>query len=265
MDGGGTGRSRASRLVAGLCTALVLTALVLAAAGCIPSESTEPEEIDDGSDSAAAPTPPSVPADGVMTADFFVEGLAFDLSDRPDDMDYWAPKRSEAQCAASRIVGSLGAERLAELGYQPATVGASLNDVELADDERGLVVAALGECLDVQESIAAIFYGNGRMAPSAASCLARTLASGGHTEPFLLALASGDAVDPFADDGRLAAGLLDGASVCIDQSDFDWPHVRFTDPDVVIDSDSPAGAADSPYVDDRRTDSTTSAPRESGP
>ena len=260
MDGGREGRTRVARLVAALVAVFVVVAV-----GCIPSETTEPQEIDDGTDSAAGRTPPTAPADGVMTEEALVEGLAFDLSDRPGDMDYWAPKRSEATCAATGIVTSLGVDRLSELGYRPATSGASLNDLELSDDERDVVVGALEKCLDVQESIAAIFYGNGRMPPRAATCMARTLTAGGHTGPFLLALASGDAVDPFADDGQLAAGLLDGASVCIAEADFDWPHVRFSDPDVVIDSDAPAGAADSPYVDDRRADPTTSAPRESGP
>lgn len=260
MDGGSTGRSRVVWLLA------LTAALMVVLSSCSINRSSEPAEIDDGSDSAATDrTPPTLPPDGVLTTESAVEGLAFDLSDRPADMDYWAPRRSEARCAATAIVDALGAERLAELGYMPATQGASLNDLELADDERGLVVTALEGCLDVEESIAAIFYGNGRMAPSAATCMARTLTAGGHTGPFLLGLASGEAVDPFADDGRLAAGLLDGASVCIAETEFDWPDVRLDDPEVIIDADAPPGAADSPFADDRRSDSTTSAPPESGP
>lgn len=263
MDRGSAAKGR-SRGIA----ALLVVLAVLSMLGCVPKDSNGATEVDDGSDSAAAgreaPTPP---ADGALTAEYLIEGLAFDLFDRPADGDYWAPKQAEARCTATAVVDGLGAQRLADLGYRPATVGASLNDVELADDERTLVVAAFGQCLDVEESLAAIFYGGGRMPEKAAACMARTLVAGGHTEPFLLGLATGSAVDPFAGDGALATGLLDGAAVCIDEAAFNWPDVRLDDPDAVIDADAPPGVSNSPYAADRRTDSTptTSAPEGSGP
>lgn len=215
-------------------------------------------EVDDGSDSARSErVAPVFPSDGPIPRALLVEGVVYDLTNRPVDLDYWAAPSGQADCAAEAIVDSVGVDRLSELGYRPGVSGASLNDIELSDDERNDVADAVEECVDMVEAVAAMFYGDGRIAPTVASCLADGLGEDDQLRPFVVAVVFGTAVDPFANDGALATAMLDQSVVCVPEGAFNWSDLDLPDDAPVLDSDSPGGVSGSPYVDDQRNPTTT--------
>jgi hypothetical protein len=215
-------------------------------------------EVDDGTDSARTErVAPVFPEDGTVPEVLLVQGLVFDLTNRPVDLDYWAAPSDQAECAAEAIVTALGAERLSELGYRPGVTGASLNDIDLADDEREEVADAVEGCVDMAEAVAAMFYGDGRIAPTVANCLADGLDDKQQLRPFVVAVVFGTAVDPFADDGALANAMLDQSVVCVPEGAFNWSDLDLPDDSPVFDADSPGGVSGSPYVDDQRNPTTT--------
>ena len=249
-------RARHGLVLAGVCLALVLTA-------CIPQNHSESSEVDDGSDSARiGATPPEFPTAGEIPAPLLVEGLVYDFTDRPRDQDYWSPPSAQAECAAQGIVDGIGASRLSQLGYRVATPGASLNDIPLSETERAIVIDQFSSCVDMQEGVASMLYGDGRMSPKTATCVAKGLATQQMLGPFVEAFAFGRAVDPFESDGAFATALLSQSNVCIPESAFDWPDVRLPQSDPLIDSDAPAGSSASAHPDDRPTGPTTTV---SGP
>jgi len=240
---------------------LVAFAVVTA---CIPSNRGEVSEIDDGSDSARRPSaPPVFPSAGEVPPDLLVEGLVYDFTTRPRDQDYWSPPSAQAECAATAIVGGIGASRLSTLGYRAVTPGASLNDIALTEAERGLVIDEFMGCVDMVEGVASVLFGDGRLRTTAATCVARGLDDQQQLRPFVDAWIFGRAVDPFANDSALATALLSQSQICISSSAFNWPNVRLPEDDPLIDSDAPAGSSSSAFEDDRRPTGetpTTTAP-----
>ncbi len=231
----------------------VLVAVLVSCADRGPSA-----EVDDGSESARAErVAPVFPEDGTVPEPLLVQGLVFDLTNRPVDLDYWAAPSEQAECAAQAIVDELGAARLSQLGYRPGVTGASLNDIELSDDEREQVADAVEGCVDMAEAVAAMFYGDGRIAPTVASCLADGLDQKQQLRPFVVAVVFGTAVDPFADDGALANAMLDQSVVCVPAGAFNWSDLDLPDDSPVLDADAPGGVSGSPYVDDQRNPTTT--------
>lgn len=247
-------RARREASGSGVLAALAM-AVVLAA--CVPSESTGLHEVDDGSDRVGTTVvAPTFPVIGRVSEAAVIEGVTYDLSARPRDQDYWSPSSTEARCAAETIVADLGADRLVSLGYRPGTPGAALNDIELDDAERDRIVEGFSGCVDLVEAFAAVLYGDGRMPPKAATCVARGMGEAG-ARPLVEAWVSGDAVEPFED--SFATLLMGHAQVCIDPTAFNWSDLRLPDDDSLIDSDVPAGSRRSSHPDDhRRADSPDS-------
>ena len=226
-------------------------AAVWVAASC--SDNGPAAEVDDGTESARAEqVAPVFPEDGPVPEELLVEGLVFDLTNRPVDLSYWAAPTDQAECAATAIVDGVGADRLSELGYRPGVSGASLNDIELSDDERIAVADAVEECVDMVEAVAAMFYGDGRIAPTVATCLADGLGEAEQLRPFVVAVVFGTAVDPFADDSALATAMLEQSAVCVPEEAFNWSDLDLPGDDPVLDSDAPGGVPGSPFVDDQR-------------
>ena len=225
--------------------------LALLLAACVPSEKSGLHEVDEGPGSALdEATAPEFPDVGNVAPELVVEGLTFDLTQRPRDQNYWAPQHDEATCASEQIVEVLGPDRLVGLGYRPGVAGASLNDVDLSDEERTAVTDAVEGCVDLVEGFAAVLYGNGRMAPRLAACVARGMGASGQLRTVVEAWVSGQAIDPFAEGSGFAAALLGHAEVCIPAEAFNWPDVHLPDDERLIDADSPAGSSRSAYVED---------------
>ena len=200
-----------------------------------------------------------------MPAELLVEGLVHDFTTRPRDQDYWSPPTPEARCAAEGIVEGVGASRLSTLGYRPATPGASLNDIGLTDEEHTVVVDRFMACVDMVEGVASLLFGKGRIPTSAAVCVAEGLAERDMLRPFVESWSFGRAVDPFAGDAAFAATFTAAANVCISDTAFNWPDVRVSEDDPLIDSDLPAGSSGSAFADDRKDNAPTTTPTSAAP
>lgn len=248
----GPAAGSATRPVARRAAIAVISVMTLLGVlvGC--TETGPVTEVDDGSDSARGEsTAPVFPDEGEVPRALLVEGLAFDLGNRPVDGRYWAAPDEQADCAAVGIVETLGAPRLSELGYRPGVPGASLNDIELTDAERGQVVEVVEECVDMVDAVAAMFYGDGRIPARVADCLATGLQDRGQLRPFVVAVVFGTAVDPFAGGSALATAMLDQAAVCVPEAAFNWADLDLPGGPVVIDENSPGGVPGSPFPDDQ--------------
>ncbi|MFZ4517667.1 MAG: hypothetical protein ACOYOP_04740 [Microthrixaceae bacterium] len=211
--------------------ALVAAVAALVLVGCIPQDKGSASEVADPGRSAAPSAPPVFPESGPVPPELLVEGLAYDLGASPDGLQYWSPSPDQARCAATAIVDKVGATRLAELGYRPATTGASLNDIDLTPAERNLVTDAVAGCVDQTDMVASLLAGPGNLTGKQAGCLAEGLVRQGLTRPFLESWAFGRPLNPFDGTGALGAALLSQSAVCLPPEAFSWYDVdRSGDP-----------------------------------
>ncbi len=208
-------------------------------------------------------TVPAFPDGEPASRDLLVQGIVYDLTHRPDDASFWSVPTAEATCAAESIVDDLGDGRLNELGYRPGAAGSSLNDIGLGEDERTRVADSVERCVDMAEAVAAMFFGDGRIRSSVATCLADGLDQRGQLRPFVVAISFGQAVDPFADDSGLATALLEQSVICVPEGAFRWDGLTLPGGATVLNADAPSGMPGSPYLADQlpeTTAPTTTAP-----
>jgi hypothetical protein len=198
-----------------------LSAVLVVAAGCLPQERGPAREVD--LEDGAPRRPPVFPDTGPVPRELLIEGLEYDFTASEADLDLWTPPADEAECAATRIVDTLGPPRLSELGYRPATSGASLNDIDLTDAERDIVASTFAACVDMRQAVASLFMGDGDMESREALCIADGLEQQDLLDPFARAWAFGRTVNPSANDGELAIALMDLVEVCLPDDAFDWP------------------------------------------
>jgi hypothetical protein len=248
-----------------LCACL-LAASVLGASACIPQDRGSANEVGDGKSAEPVAAPPRFPDTGPVSPELLVQGLVYDFTSVPSDLDLWVPPTKQAECAAKKIVSTLGAPRLSELGYRPATTGASLNDIDLTTGERDSVAVLFESCVDMTEGVAALLVGNGHMSTTAALCIAKGLASKQLLDPFVEAWAFGREVDPFAKDAALTEALLSYSSVCLNGSAFTWNDAKLPGDDQVQGTGTSGGGTTSttlPGTPDglsSRTGSNTTTP-----
>lgn len=250
--GQGSSARRWRRSATALRRAALLSGIAVLAVACIPTETGAPSEVGDVEESPTV-TAPVFPDDGDVSDQLVAEGLVYDLTARPIDASYWSLPTEEAECVADATLADVGAQRLLELGYRPGTPAAALSRLELTDVERSAVVAAVEECVDMTEALAAIFFGDGRIRSSVATCLAEGVVDRDQATPFATAVAFGEAVDPFSSDGALATVMLEQAAICVPDRAFEWSGVELPGEDPVIDSRAPAGISGSPYPADQPT------------
>ena len=265
-EGRRTGARRGARAVVVAWCAVLAVGVLVGSAACVPEERGPVADVDDGSDSARDDAaPPEFPGQGEIPSDLLVEGLVYDFTTRPRDQDYWSPPTPQARCAAQGIVDTITPGRLSQLGYRVATPGASLNDIALTDEEHTVVVDKVMECVDMVEGVASVLFGDGRIPTSAAVCVAEGLDRNGMLRPFVEAWSFGRPVDPFAGDAAFASIFISAANACVADTAFNWPDVRVTDDEPLIDSDLPAGSTGSAYADDRKDDTSATAPPNGAP
>lgn len=237
-----------------LPVAVVLAALVVAGlvTSCVPRRTSDTSTVKESTHLIeGAAKPPVFPTTNVPKA-LLIDGLTYDFAVAPLDQDYWSPSKKEARCAATAIVDRIGAQRISDLGYRVDTPGASLNDVALTTEERDAVVEEFSRCVDMQEALAALLFGNGRIRTRAATCLSEVISTKGLLPQFVKAWIFGEAVNPFASDAALASALSTGSQVCINANDLNWPNLSVPGSDQgLIDSSAPPGSRSSAYADDR--------------
>ncbi len=225
------GRATAVRRALGATAAV---GLLLVTAACLPQDRGEAAEVDDGSAGASqVAAPPRFPDTGPVPPGLLVDALVYDFTSVTQDVNLWVPPTEQAQCAAEQIVATLGAARLSELGYRPATSGASLNDIDLTAAERDSVALLFEGCVDMTEAVATLLLGDGRLSTAASTCVAEGLAQQDQLGPFVEAWAFGREVDPFAEDGALANAVLQFAAVCISENAFTFYDVDLPGDDEV--------------------------------
>ncbi len=230
---------------------LVVVPVLLVAAACIPEQRGDVSQLDRPADDLPVPELGADPS-----RDDLVSGLVADLASAPDDLSFWTAPLDEATCVAEGIVERVGGERLAGLGYRPGTPGAALGDLDFDDAERSEVTDVVVDCVDLREAAAQLFYGDGRLPPTVATCVADGLANTEQLRPLAVAVIGGTPIDPFADDSGFATTLLVQSAICIPEDAFNWPDLRLPQDDLVIDADAPPGVERSPYVGDRTTTTT---------
>lgn len=203
-----------------LLIALAAMSAALLATGCIPQNKGPVSELND---EAAGKSVPTFPAAGSVTATQVIDGLVFDFTNGPPDLDLWTPPEREARCAARKIVSAIGAARLVELGYLPGEPQSAVNQLDLSDAERRTIAKLFSECVDTEAAVASLLSGKNFLSGRAAACVARGLKSAGQLGPFVEAWAFSQGVDPFAGGANgLAPAVLSYADVCIADSAFDW-------------------------------------------
>jgi hypothetical protein len=205
-------------------------AAVVVAASCIPQDRRNATEVGAADDIPAAPV---FPETGQVPPDLLVEGLVYDFTRAPNDLNLWVPPTEQARCAAQKIVDNLGT-RISDLGYLPGTSGASLNDIALTSFERESIASLFQSCVDMTEATASLFIGSGHMTSRQARCMAQGLADKGQTAAFARAWAFGREIDPFEEDAAFVTTLLDYTEVCLPDTAFTWFGVDLPgDEDVV--------------------------------
>ncbi len=203
----------------------------LVVVGCIPQDKGAASEVADPGRGTAPSAPPVFPESGPVPPELLVDGIAYDLGTAPDGLRYWSPSPEQARCAATAVVDRLGATRLAELGYRPATTGASLNDIDLTPAERTLVTDVVAGCVDLADMVASLVAGPGNLTGKQAGCLADGLVRQGLARPVLESWAFGRPLDPLDGDGAFGSALLSQAAVCLPPDAFSWYDVdRAGDP-----------------------------------
>ena len=75
----------------------------------------------------------------------------------------------EADCVASRVVSSIGVDRLFELG---ADQGDDVTSLAWTVDERGVVFDHIDSCIDIEQQLAAFFATDPSVSSDMAACIA---------------------------------------------------------------------------------------------
>lgn len=199
-----------------------LIAVALVGAACSPSDNGAASEAGVGSSDGAIPPPPEFPETGQVPPALLIEGLVYDFTTTPTDLNLWVPPTSEAECAAEKIVANVGAGTLSELGYLPGTSGASLNDIDLTAAETITVASLFQSCVDMVQASASLLIGSGNMSSGQALCIAEGLDEQGLSGRFVDAWAFGTEVDPFSNNAEMATAMLSYANVCLPDTAFTW-------------------------------------------
>ena len=205
-------RTRGGVALLGLVVALVAVA-------CIPQDEGDSSEVRE--EASARGAAPEFPKTGRVPDDLLVEGLVWDFTDAPSDLNLWVPSAAEARCAAEKIVANVGV-RISDLGYLPDTSGASLNDIALNEFERKTVATLFESCVDAHAATAALILGRANMDPEDAACMADGLVEAGVFSKLIESWALGRQADPFEDDAAFASALLANANVCLPGTSFFW-------------------------------------------
>ena len=139
------------------------------------------------------------------TADGVEASLAHLLSSGAVDLNSWAASPEGARCVASRVVASVGAKRLLDLGFRPNSASLAL---PFAPDERSEVV----NMMDLLVSYAKLGLADSR-------CLAGEMVANGVTRTLIESMVSG--AEPKADleTSTFARSLADAAATCLGDDD----------------------------------------------
>jgi hypothetical protein len=125
-------------------------------------------------------------------------------------------EEGEARCIVESMVGSLGAERLEELGITPDSFGGSDNPFPegLEEDEANQIVDGFEGCFDMGELFLEGLAEDGTMSDDAKKCLADAFDEDTIRRIFVTMLTQGE--DALQDDPELTSEFLSIFSECPD-------------------------------------------------
>ncbi|MFV0317679.1 MAG: hypothetical protein ACK5O2_12060 [Microthrixaceae bacterium] len=190
---------------------------------CVPTSRTDPIEVGGAEELVAQP--PVFPETGEVPPELLVEGLVYDFTNREVDLDLWAPRESEARCAAESIVESYGGV-LSDLGYEPGRSGAAINEIALTPEERVGISQLFLACVDAEQMLGSMFMGSDHMRAREATCMASGLADTAMPLAVVEAWMNDEGFDPIGEDGDLARLILDYTNVCLSPFSFFWTGVE---------------------------------------
>lgn len=175
-----------------------------------------------------------------------VASITYHLSNVGDDLNQWSPPADEAECAATRIVRRLTADRLLGLGYDPdqGNLGQAYTS-----EERTALTNILTNCIDFEDGLLSVVSSYDKLSINASACFARGMKRLGLVRDIAGGLLDGRTPDPFAGPGTLSKGMGELMSECFKAEDL--PTLQQVDP----------------FPQDQREaqESTTTAPADTGP
>ena len=150
------------------------------------------------------------------TADGVEASLAHLLSSGAVDLNSWAASPEGARCVASRVVASVGAKRLLDLGFRPNSASLAL---PFAPDERSEVVNIMDGCLDMEQAVMDLLVSYAKLGLADSRCLAGEMVANGVTRTLIESMVSG--AEPKADleTSTFARSLADAAATCLGDDD----------------------------------------------
>jgi len=132
-------------------------------------------------------------SDGGDDADpALVSALAAELADGSSPFD-----QETAECAAEKIIGGIGGERLVELGVSADDVPEA-DQIDFTADELDLVIDSIGDCGDLSDLMAESLAADGVIPDDKVECFGDAVSDDVMKDAFRLTLSDSDA-EPGAD------------------------------------------------------------------
>lgn len=203
-------------------TLAAVVALVAALLGSCTARTWDTSEINDT-------TPTTVPTYGRDAAGITASLTAY-MSTVGDDLDQWVPNPEEAACAAERLVERFGADRLLEMGFDPAEPTLALT---FPTEERTAAVNVLVGCIDFSRSMLEMLSSYMKLPIAQADCMAKGFDRLGLDRDLAGALVDGVEPDPFANSNRFGVGVSTLTVDCMGEEDLhpEAPMPRLPGPD----------------------------------
>ena len=145
-----------------------------------------------------------------------IASISYHLSTVSDDLNQWAAPKDQADCAATRIVRRISADRLLSLGYEPDA--GNLGRPYEPEEETALV-NILTSCIDFEQGLLAVISSYDKLSISASACFSRGMRRLGLVRDLARGILSGQQPDPFAGTGRLSKGMGQLMAECLTTQD----------------------------------------------
>jgi len=160
--------------------------------------------------------PPTTIKVYARTTDGVIESITDRFSTTGSNLNEWAAPIEQARCAAEKIVGMLGVDRLLALGFEPE-VGQL--DLPYTPEEEASALNVLVGCIDFTTGLIDLVSSYGKLSVPSTACLLRAIDRQGLTRDFAAGLLRGVEPDALAGEGRLGIGVTRGMIECLGDED----------------------------------------------
>ncbi len=146
-------------------------------------------------------------------ADGLVESIADHFSAVGTNLNLWAPPRSQAKCAAEKMVATLGVDRLLELGFDPQKGRIAL---PFSDAEQTSVLNILVGCVDFKQGLLELISAYQKLDVTRTACVTASIDRQGLTRDLVASLLTAKESDPLAASNRVGVGVTLAMGDCLD-------------------------------------------------